>query len=79
MSKIRELTVVTDGYGDDCIYVNGERRDELCELTVNVSDLIAASNGEPFVLRAESANPVLDEWPKQLSDALRGQDKSEQI
>ena len=71
MSKTRELTVVIDPDGNECLYINGDVWDSTGETTVYATDLAAASNEEPCLFRHVAIDHVFDDWPLTLDEATR--------
>lgn len=78
MEQIKELTVVIDQDGNECLYINGECWERTGENTVYAVDLATAAGKDPVLLKhvaVEVPDDMLESrdgaWPKSLSDLLK--------
>lgn len=78
VEPFKELTVVIDQDGSECLYVNGECWEHTGETTVYSCDLAKAAGENPVILKHVSVE--LPEymigtwngaWPKSLSEVLK--------
>lgn len=68
--EFADITVVIDADSNECLYLDGVAWESKGEITVYVTDLVAASGGFPIKLKHEEIDFVHEEWPDSLAHAL---------
>ena len=70
MSKLRQITVVTDQDGTEALYVDGELYEQ--DQTIYAVDIALAAGRDPVMFVHRGIDELVGRWPQLLSDVPDG-------